>query len=340
MNFSIKELGAGEGFPPLALYADAAFTQAEFYGAWQKSLGRVVRRFLISESNQPIMYFQLVKYPLFLGKQYLYAPYGPVSSVSPSKELFLFLRKEVLKITQSENAVFARLDFTPVPRDASVLRKFFTKSPRATYRSAHFQPRAEWFLDLEKTEDELLMAMHEKTRYSIRLAERKGVVSEIISADFGKYFDAFYRLMQETARRDGFRLHEREYYQSIFQNLTSQNAFLAIAKYQDRILAMNVMMVYGKTAHYVFGGLGNAERNRMPAYAVQWAAIRHAKALGCTHYNFGGVSAGKVYKGWEGLTVFKQKFGGRRVTHSDFYDVVAERFWYGIYCLAKAVKNI
>lgn len=340
MAFLIKELGAGERFEPLLVYADAAFTQAEFYGAWQKSLGRTVRRFLISEHHQPILYVQLVKYRLFFGKHYLYAPYGPVSKVPPSKELLLFLRDEVLKIAQSENAVFARMDFTPVPRDASVLRKFFTKSPRATYRSAHFQPRAEWFLDLEKREDELLMAMHEKTRYSIRLTERKGVVTEIVSADFGKYFDAFYNLMQETARRDGFRLHEREYYQSIFQNINAQDTFLSIAQYQNKVLAVNVVVVYGKTAHYVFGGLGDAERNRMPAYAVQWAAIRHAKEIGCTAYNFGGVSAGTVYKGWEGLTAFKQKFGGRRVVHSDFYDVVSERFWYLVYYLAKAVKNI
>lgn len=340
MFFSFKELGAGERFEPLSLCADAAFTQAAVYGAWQKALGRTVRRFLISENNQPIMYFQLVKYSLFLRKHYLYAPYGPVCKVPPSKELLLFLREQLLKIAQSENAVFARLDFTPAPRDAFLLQQIFTKSARATYRSAHFQPRAEWFLDVDKTENELLMAMHEKTRYSIRLAERKGVVTEIVNEDFGKYFDTFYRLMQKTARRDGFYLHPKAYYQSIFQNITPQNAFLSVAKYQEQILAINLVVVYGKTAHYVFGGLDNAERNRMPAYAVQWAAIRHAKEIGCTAYNFGGVAIGKTYQGWEGLTAFKQKFGGRRVVHSDFYDVVAERFWYGAYCLAKVVKNL
>ncbi len=340
MSFSLRELKAGERFEPLDLYADAAFTQAEFYGKWQESLCRTVRRFLILENNQPIAYFQLVKYPLFFGKSYLYAPYGPVSKTPPSKELLSFLREQILRITQSENAVFTRLDFTSVPDTLSLLKELFTKSPRATYRSAHFQPRAEWFLDVHKTEDELLMAMHEKTRYSIRLAERKGIATEIVRADFGTYFDDFYHLMQETAHRDGFRLHEKEYYKSIFQSITSENGFLSVAKYQDKILAIHLVIVYGKTAHYVFGGLANAERNRMPAYAAQWAAIRHAKTLGCAHYNFGGVAAGTMYKGWEGLTAFKQKFGGRQVVHADFYDVVAGRFRYGVYCFSKAIKNI
>ncbi|MDP3661725.1 MAG: peptidoglycan bridge formation glycyltransferase FemA/FemB family protein [bacterium] len=340
MNFSIKELMVEERFEPLDLYVDAAFTQAEFYGAWQKSLGRTVRRFLISEHNEPIAYFQLVTYPLFFGKNYLYAPYGPVSKVPLSKELLSFLREQILKIAQSENAVFVRLDFTPAPYDPLLLKEFFTKSPRATYRSANFQPRAEWFLGLDKTENELLMAMHEKTRYSIRLAERKGVTSEIIGADFGKYFDSFYDLMCETAKRDGFHLHEKEYYKNIFQSVNSQNAFLSVAKYQDRILAVNLIIVYGKTAHYVFGGLANAERNLMSAYAAQWAAICHAKTLGCAHYNFGGVAVGKTYKGWGGLTAFKQKFGGMQIVHADFYDVVANRFWYLVYCFIKTIKNL
>ena len=79
----------------------------------------------------------------------------------------------------------------------------------------------------------------------------------------------------------------------------------------------------------------------MPTYAAQWKAIVQAKKVGCTAYNFGGVApVGNMYKGWEGLTIFKQKFGGYEVRHSDFYDAVIQPFWYHLYNARKLVKKL
>ncbi len=337
-NFSLREIGASEHFDPLTLCADTPFTQAEFYGLWQKSLGRKVRRFLISDSDRPIAYFQLIKYPLWRRKSYFYAPYGPVVKIF-SEQLITYLRDELLKIARRENVAFARLDFTPSPPAAFDFKKFFKKSFLYTYHSAYFQPRVEWFLSLVKPENELFGAMHKKTKYSIRLAERKGVVSEIITTDFEKYFDDFYRLMLATARRNGFRLHEKKYYQNIFQNLQlASKTYLSIAKYQSQILVVDLVIVFGQTANYVFSGSSNQARNFCASYSAQWAAICQAKKLGCRNYNFGGVAAGKIYQGWDGLTRFKRRFGGRQINHADFYDLAAEPFWYWFYNLGKLFK--
>ena len=101
------------------------------------------------------------------------------------------------------------------------------------------------------------------------------------------------------------------------------------------------MIVSGGIANYVFGGSSTEERNRMPTYAAQWKAIVQAKKVGCTTYNFGGVApVGNMYKGWEGLTIFKQKFGGYEVRHSDFYDAVIQPFWYHLYNARKLVKKL
>jgi lipid II:glycine glycyltransferase (peptidoglycan interpeptide bridge formation enzyme) len=71
-----------------------------------------------------------------------------------------------------------------------------------------------------------------------------------------------------------------------------------------------------------------------------WEAIRYAKKLGCDYYNFGAVSSEEdSYKGWDGLTVFKKKFGGQEMVHSDFFDVVSNPFWYRIYNLRKLIKK-
>ena len=304
-NFKIREIGITESFDPNALCEQVPFTQADFYGNWQRSLGREVKRFVISVDNQNIAYFQLIKYPLLLGKSYFYIPYGPVVK-DFSSDFLNYLKQELKKITKSENAVFIRLDFTPLIPNKTLL-KIFTKAPFYTYHSANFQPREEWFLGLKQAEDEIFSQMHKNTRYSIRLAIQKEVKVEIITQDFEKYFEKFYQLMQETSQRNGFSLHKKDYYRNIFKDLSKINAFLSIAKYKEKILTIDLIIVFGKVAYYVFSGSSNEERNRLPAYLALWKAICHAKKLNCDYYNFGGIATdNKLYKGWEGLTSFKK----------------------------------
>ncbi|MEX0918906.1 MAG: peptidoglycan bridge formation glycyltransferase FemA/FemB family protein [Candidatus Paceibacterota bacterium] len=339
-NYEFREIRNDETFDPSIICVDIPFTQVSFYGDWQKSLGRETKRFLVSSDKEIVAYFQLVKYPLLLGKSYFYIPYGPVTK-DFSKEFFADLKKELSRISKAEKVVFVRLDFTPQISN-EILSDFFTKAPLYTYHSAYFQPRLEWFLGLEKPEDEILKEMHEKTRYSIRLAERKEITAEIITKDFEKYFETFYLLMTGTAKRNGFSLHQRDYYKNIFQNLSkTENNYLAVAKYEQKVLAIDLVIVFGKIANYVFGGSSNEERNRMPTYLAQWKAICYAKQLNCSYYNFGGISTeNKIYKGWDGLTIFKKKFGGQEVTHSDFFDLIVNPFWYYLYNFRKRIKKI
>src|SRR3990167_3154477 len=172
-QFELREIGDDENFNPSNLCDDVPFTQASFYGDWQKSLGRPVKRFLVYSDKEVVAYFLLIKYPLLFGKSYFYIPYGPVTK-DFSEDFFANLKQELKRIAKAENSVFVRLDFTPLAT-SETLSKFFTKAPLYTYHSAYFQPRTEWFLSLEKSENEILVAMHEKTGYSIRLAERKEI---------------------------------------------------------------------------------------------------------------------------------------------------------------------
>ena len=133
---------------------------------------------------------------------------------------------------------------------------------------------------------------------------------------------------------------KKKYYKTIFENLSRTSSYLSVARYGEKILAIDLVIVFGKTANYVFGCSSNEERNRMPAYLAQWEAICYAKELNCDYYNFGGISAeNNIYKGWEGLTIFKKKFGGKEVRHSDFFDVVVNPFLYHLYNLRKRLKK-
>jgi lipid II:glycine glycyltransferase (peptidoglycan interpeptide bridge formation enzyme) len=339
-TFNFREIPRGRDFDPLAVHPDAPFTQAAFYGDWQRALGRTVKRFIAESNGETVACFQSIRYPLPFGKNCLYIPYGPVVK-DFSEEFLIALKNELFRIARAENAVFTRLDFTPAPNDEQkkLLERVFARAPLRTYRSAYFQPRLEWHLSLDKPEELLLSEMHEKARYSIGLAKRKGVVTEIISSRFEEYLDPFCRLLSETAHRGGFSLHPREYYENIFRNLGGENSYLSISRYGGKILVVNLIVLYGNVATYLFGASSGERRNLMPTYFAHWEAICRAKELGCLRYNFGGISAEGNIPGWEGITAFKKKFGGIEVKHSDFFDAVSQPFWYRLYTIGKLLGS-
>ena len=342
-EFKIKEIDILDSFDASSICDGVPFTQAAFYGNWQMKLGRKIRRFVVESDDEVVAYFQFLKFPLLGQKNYIYIPYGPVLK-NYSEDLILYIREQVRKIATDESASFVRFDFTPAFNTIEArkfLSKVFARTPMCSYVGAQIQPRAEWYLDLTKPEEQILKEMHEKTRYSVRLSERKGIKVELVTSDFNKYFDIFYELMAVTATRNGFYLHTREYYKNIFDNLNPETSFLSVSKLNDQVLSVYLVVNYAGVANYIYGCSSNEHREYSPTYLAHWYAICHAKKMGAKSYNFGGISYGDIYKkmNMDSLTVFKKKFGGFEVIHSDFYDLVVNPFWYHLYNLRKFIKQ-
>jgi lipid II:glycine glycyltransferase (peptidoglycan interpeptide bridge formation enzyme) len=198
-------------------------------------------------------------------------------------------------------------------------------------KTIDIEPSRTILLDLGKTEDELLAAMHQKTRYNIKLAEKKGVAVAIGSE---KNFDEYWRLMQATAGRDSFRLHDREHYRKMI-NSSQGMMNLLLADYQGKAIAGNIMAFYGDTATYVHGASSNEHRDVMAPYALQWAAIKTAKAQGCKYYDFYGIDENK----WPGVTRFKRGFGGSEVEYPGTMDVIFNKAKYSIYKISRNLRR-
>ena len=148
------------------------------------------------------------------------------------------------------------------------------------------QPPRTIVIDLRPGEDDILAAMKQKTRYNVRLAEKKGVTTRLgTAADL----PAFLRLMHATGQRDGFGIHQPEYYRAALELFAPENAALLLAEYEGRALAGVMVFTCGDSAAYLYGASSDEERARMPAYAAQWAGMRWAKGRGCTTYDLWGV---------------------------------------------------
>ncbi len=173
-------------------------------------------------------------------------------------------------------------------------------------------------VDLTASEDEILARMKQKTRYNIRLSARKGVtVRQGTAADL----PVFNQLMQATGRRNTFGVHEPRYYQQAFELFSPDNVALWLAEYQEKPLAAIIVFVNGPRAAYLYGASSNEERQRMPTYAVQWAAMRWARQRGCESYDLWGVpdypeeELEAQFRGRDdglwGVYRFKRGFGGQ-----------------------------
>ena len=181
------------------------------------------------------------------------------------------------------------------------------------------QPPRTIIVDIAPAEDVILAQMRSKTRYNIRLAERKGVTVREGTIDDAA---AFYALMTETGSRDAFGIHSEAYYRRVFELfLPTGHAALLLAEVDGELVAALVVFALGAKAWYLYGASSNRHRERMPAYALQWTAIRWAKARGCTTYDLWGIPdfdeetleaqfAERSDELW-GVYRFKRGFGGQ-----------------------------
>ncbi|MGB9609257.1 MAG: lipid II:glycine glycyltransferase FemX, partial [Minisyncoccia bacterium] len=113
-------------------------------------------------------------------------------------------------------------------------------------------PKWTQILDLEnKTEEELLKSFHPKTRYNIRLAQKKGVVVKELSNDYG--FKIFADLYFSTCQRQKYHGHNYQYHKIVWENLKNNIAHILIAFYQDEPLAAYQIWLYDDVAYYVYG---------------------------------------------------------------------------------------
>ena len=185
-------------------------------------------------------------------------------------------------------------------------------------------------LDLRASEADLLARMKQKTRYNLRLAERKGVtVRPGTAADL----DLLYRLYAETSVRDGFVIRGREYYEDAWGRFIAASlAQPLVAEVEGEAVSALVVYRFGRTAWYLYGMSRDLHRDKMPNHLLQWRAIQWARAAGCETYDFWGapdefVESDPLWGVWK----FKEGFGGQVVRHLGAWDYAPSPLLYRLY---------
>lgn len=159
------------------------------------------------------------------------------------------------------------------------------KKPGLLKSKADLQFKATIFVDLEGTEEAIISSFKQKTRYNIRLAERKGVKTEYRAMDEDGV-GLMYGLMKATQQRAGFFLRPKEYFGNYWQTLAKADmGQLIIATHEGDLLGGVFVTVFGQKAYYKDGGSFETKRNLMAPYLLQWEAMKWAKSKGATSYD-------------------------------------------------------
>lgn len=264
-----------------------------------------------------------IKQPLGGGYFYWYAPRGPIISRTSGvsvQEIEDFLFSAIKQI--DKKGLFLRLE----PALKPVGEKFLLQ------KTVDLQPAKTLLLDLSLNEEKLLLAMGQKTRYNIRLAEKKGVNIRVgAAADFSE----LWRLLNLTGARDDFRIHDAAHYQKMLA-APAEFIKLFLAEYEGKVIAAGLFCFWGETATYLHGASDNEFRGVMAPYLLQWAVIKKARAAGLRHYDFYGIDEKK----WPGVTRFKLGFGGQKREYPGTYDLVFRPAAYNIYNLIRKLRRL
>jgi len=310
-----------ESWDRFVVETGGSFLQSWEWGEFQKSVGR--KTFYLKGDGWQTL---VVKHVLPLRKSYLYCPRGPVI-LSGTKDLSRMrdFLNEITKLAKKEKAIFVRVEPTGDIEEDDLRKLGFIKAQKDV------QPKKTLILDLNLNEDELLGRMHEKTRYNIGLAQRKGV--SVRKAEYNeKDFEEFWNLLNQTVQRQKIAIFEKEYYRKQLQNSSDKfKNLIFIAQYQGKIIAANLVNVFGNTMTYTHGGSDNQYRALMAPHLLQWEQIREAKNRACKAYDFWGIDE----INWPGITRFKKGFGGQEVQYIGTFDLILKQAWYSAYILAK-----
>ncbi len=306
-------------------------------------------------SGQPSAAAMVLKRTISLGGfsaklSVLYIPKGPNLDWNDAD-----LRQRVLDDLQvfakQQGAIFVKIDpdvvlGTGVPGTKDAVELSGGQETKAElerrgwlFSQDQIQFRNTVLVDLTPSENEILSRMKQKTRYNVRLAQKKGVTVRVgTAADF----PLLYRMYAETSVRDGFLIRGEDYYQTVWRTfgqsstINRQSSMPSseplIAEVTGQPVAAVSIFYFAGQAIYLFGMSHDEHREKMPNYLLQWEAMRRAKSLGCKVYNLWGAPDKFVESdGLWGVFRFKEGLGGYVLRTIGAWDSPSRPMMYKLY---------
>lgn len=329
------------------IYQSYEWSQFKKLGGWEP-------QYLVYEEPGVVIYFTLIRKSAGLLGTVYYCSKGPgiftnYKSSHDSAAHFAELCTQLPHFIgrHDKRAVMVRLEPELEEGALDIKKLGLIKS------KADLQFKATIFVDLKATEEEILAGFKQKTRYNIRLSERKGVKVESRPMD-DEGVELMYQLMTATQERAKFFLRKKDYFTGYWQALykAKMGEFL-VATYNGEVLAGVFATKFASKSYYKDGGSFPIQRNLMAPYLLQWKAMQWAKDQGTTSYDMVAVPPKSQLDNPDhhqyGLYQFKRGFNEDVTEFVGCYDLPVDsrkfRIWqrqesYYLKLYAKLTKNL
>ena len=306
---------------------NGAFLQSWEWGMVQEAGGKTVVRY---RGNEAVA--QVIEMSLPMGLHYGYIPRGPIGISSTAEA-------DAIKILcdQLRGDLFLRVDLARAAV-LSQIREYANTSHTRIHPTPDVQPSTTLVTHLMAPTDDLLAAMHQKTRYNIRLAEKKGVEVTVDGADL----NTFTRLTEATARRHKVAFHGRKHFEAILACMNGEGGaprvFLASAVHEGDVLAVALCIDWNGVRTYLHGASSDTKKELMAPHLLHWRLMEDARQQGLAAYDWWGIAPpGHDHHHLAGVGRFKLGFGGEVVSMPPTQDVVIRPLGYRMYSIAKRV---
>lgn len=261
------------------------------------------------------VYIMLKKIPFLNTKM----GYAPKVNFEVQKLDFEELKKTCLE----QNISFVRFDVPNLllksksgEKWEAKLKEICLKAPRNTFTKQNI------YMDLKPGLDSILSKMHSKKRYNIRYAQRSGV--EISTGSEEKNFENFWKLHKETADRQGFLTHSKNYYKGVHDRFKNSVYYIE-ARVEKHLTTSWMILTSEKTMYYIYGGSSGEHNNKYPNDLVGYKAIELGISKGMELFDMWGAEDGK------GFTEFKLRYGGELLEYIPSYDYVIRPLPYKLF---------
>lgn len=308
--------------------------QSWAWGEFRKKTGLGISRLINEVGGNTQTVFQITWHRIPKTKSFI--GYCPKSSIPTVEEI-----KSILKLARDKGALMVK--FEPNEKnnpenlkkigDIRQIANFVDGKPLFTKYS--------FFLDISKSEEEILRQMYQKTRYNTKLAEKRGVKVVEDSSDAG--FEDYWKLMDETTKRQKFYAHGKRYHRMMWEEMKSSGmGHMMKATYEGKVLTTWVLLILNKVLYYPYGASSNEGREVMPSNLMMWEAIKFGKKNGCNLFDMWGAlgPTPDTNDPWYGFHRFKMGYGPELVEFVGTYDLVVNETGYKIYQIVDRLRWI
>ena len=327
----------------IASRPEADLLQSWAWGECTALAGEPPARLLLDDNGQIRGVAQALMRPAGFGRQVAYVAHGPIwdRSAHDADRLFAWLLQGLRTLARKERALVVKLD----PRgelgdETDIAALAVTHKLRP---APDLQAPTTRIVEVLRGVDQPDASWHADARRLSRRAEREGTVVTISREPDPAELEVLHDLLTMTAERGDFRVRSPEFLERLASELSAANGwYLGIARVEQVPIAAMAFPRIGNRAYYLYGALRRDPeyKHHYGAHAVMATMLRTLAADGCTTVDMWGVvepDDTTADPSWRGFSDFKRTFGGLPLRHPGLFDLVTNRFWYGLRAIREGI---